>query len=115
MGRDTEPRWSEPGLLVLAALRDGPLHGYGIAKEVQASSGVRLGAGTLYGAIARLEQRGLIEAMPQEERKRPYRLSGAGRRVLDEQLVAMEHFLGAARARQARPATKTLGPSGSFA
>jgi DNA-binding PadR family transcriptional regulator len=43
---------------------------------------VRLGPGTLYGAISRLEERGLIEALPPEKRRRPYRLTGAGEQAL---------------------------------
>jgi DNA-binding PadR family transcriptional regulator len=75
-------RWSDPPLLVLASLAEGPKHGYAITQDVYGETGVRLGPGTLYGAISRLEERGLIEALPPEKRRRPYRLTVAGERVL---------------------------------
>ena len=57
-------RWAEPGLLVLASLADGEKHGYAITTDVAAEVGVTLGPGTLYAALARLEERGLIEGLP---------------------------------------------------
>jgi DNA-binding PadR family transcriptional regulator len=71
-------RSSEPGLLVLVSLLDGPKHGYGISKDVERLTGRRLGPGTLYGAIARLEDAGLIAALPEEARRKPYALTAAG-------------------------------------
>ena len=56
----------------------------------EAFSAVRLEPGTLYGALARLEQRGWIEPLPAEERRRPYRLSAAGAEVLRSQLESMQ-------------------------
>lgn len=80
---DNDPgRWSDPSLLVLASLAEGPKHGYAITQDVHCETGVRLGPGTLYGAISRLEERGLIEALPPEQRRRPYRLTAAGEQVL---------------------------------
>ena len=79
---DDPGRWSDPPLLVLASLADGAKHGYAITQDVAAQTGVRLGPGTLYGAISRLEERGLIEALSAEGRRRPYRLTAAGERVL---------------------------------
>jgi len=46
--------------------------------DVAAFAGVRLGPGTLYGALSRLEEGGLVEALPLEGRRRPYRLTDAG-------------------------------------
>jgi DNA-binding PadR family transcriptional regulator len=69
-------------MLVLASLADGPKHGYAITQDVAAQVGVRLGPGTLYGAIGRLEERGLIEALPPEQRRRPYQMTAAGAREL---------------------------------
>ena len=87
MQRDkTLGRWSDPGLLVLASLADAPKHGYAIVADVRAMAGVRLGPGTLYGALSRLEEQGLIEALPAAGRRRPYRLTGAGARALRAQL-----------------------------
>jgi DNA-binding PadR family transcriptional regulator len=54
--------------------------------------GTRLGPGTLYGAIGRLEQQGWIEPLPPEERRRPYRITGEGLRVLRARLSTMQQF-----------------------
>lgn len=81
---------SDPTLLVLASLADGDKHGYGMMTDIAAFAGVTLGPGTLYGAIARLETRGYIKAMSSDERRRPYRLTPAGRADLEEQLAALE-------------------------
>ena len=56
-------RFAEPSLYILVSLSDGPKHGYAIMTDVEAISGAPLGPGTLYAALARLEQRGLIEAL----------------------------------------------------
>jgi DNA-binding PadR family transcriptional regulator len=53
---------------------------------------MRPGPGTLYGAIARLEEYGLIEPLPSEERRRPYRLTATGITFLREQLSSLETF-----------------------
>jgi DNA-binding PadR family transcriptional regulator len=83
-------RSTDPGLLVLASLAGGPKHGYAITRDVLELSGVRLGPGTLYGVLARLEERGLIEPLPAEERRRPYRLTGAGASSLRARLESLE-------------------------
>jgi DNA-binding PadR family transcriptional regulator len=60
---------------------------------------VRLGLGTLYGAIARLEERGLIESAGDEPRRRPYRLTATGEIQLAKAVEAMDTLAreGAAR------------------
>lgn len=88
--RYTSERSTDPGLLVLTSLAEGPKHGYAITQDVEQLAGVRLGPGTLYGALARLEGNGLIEALPAEDRRRPYRLTGAGSAALSEQLRALQ-------------------------
>jgi len=88
--RYTSERSTDPGLLVLTSLADGPKHGYAITRDVEQIAGVRLGPGTLYGALSRLEGNGLIESLPAEDRRRPYRLTGAGAAALGEQLRALE-------------------------
>ena len=55
-------------------------------------SGTRLGPGTLYGAITRLEQQGWIEPLPPEERRRPYRITSDGLRVLRAKLTTLHQF-----------------------
>jgi DNA-binding PadR family transcriptional regulator len=84
--------FSDPALLILASLAGGPRHGYAMMEDIEAFAGVRLGPGTLYGALARLEQRGWIEALPAQERRRPYRLTAAGAAALREQLSALEQL-----------------------
>lgn len=97
----------EPGLLVMASLAGGPKHGYAITRDVEEMAGVRLGPGTLYGALARLEAKGLIESLPADDRRRPYRLTGAGSAALGEQLQLLERVtrsgLDRLRVAQARP------------
>jgi len=94
---------SDPTLLVLASLADGQKHGYAMIDDIQRFAGVRLGPGTLYGAITRLEDRGWIRAVESEARRRPYRLTADGRRYLREQLADLEQVLktGLRRLRQA--------------
>jgi DNA-binding PadR family transcriptional regulator len=86
-------RFAEPALLILVSLSDGPKHGYAIMTDVEAGSGRPLGPGTLYAALARLEGRGLIEAMAPVDRRRPYRLTGVGATVLREQLRELAEFV----------------------
>jgi len=69
---------SDPGLLLLISLSGGPKHGHAMLLDVASFAGVRLGPGTLYGALSRLEEDGLVEALPPEGRRRPYRLTDAG-------------------------------------
>jgi DNA-binding PadR family transcriptional regulator len=77
-------------LLVLASLSDGAKHGYAIQADVLDFAGVRLGPGTLYGAIARLERRGDIVATDAKHtRRKPYRLTSTGRATLSEQLAVV--------------------------
>ena len=78
---------TDPTLLVLASLAEGDKHGYAMMEDIQHFAGVRLGPGTLYGAITRLEQRGWIRAVKStEDRRQPYALTVDGRRHLEEQL-----------------------------
>src|SRR5512137_3125509 len=86
--------FSNPSLLILASLADGEKHGYAMMEDIQAMTGVRLGPGTLYGAITRLEQGGLIESLPADDRRRPYRLTAAGARLLRQTLSELERFAG---------------------
>ncbi len=85
-------RFAEPSLLIMVSLSDGPKHGYAIMSDVEAESGRPLGPGTLYAALARLEERGLIEALAPEDRRRPYRLTALGATVVREQLRDLEAF-----------------------
>jgi DNA-binding PadR family transcriptional regulator len=86
-------RFAEPALYILVSLSEGPKHGYAIMSDVEAVSGSPMGPGTLYGALARLERRGLIEALEPEERRRPYRLTALGATTLQAQLMQLNSFV----------------------
>jgi len=86
-------RSTDPGLLVLASLVEGPKHGYAITQDVEAVAGVKLGPGTLYGALSRLEGRDLIEALASEDRRRPYKITAAGSAALEEQLRMLDRVV----------------------
>lgn len=90
---------TDPAILILASLAGGDKHGYAIMADVEAFAGVRLGAGTLYGAITRLEAEGWIQGMDSDERRKPYRLTAPGRRHLEEQISGMEQVVKAAARR----------------
>jgi DNA-binding PadR family transcriptional regulator len=103
--RDASPelgRFAEPAMLVLVSLSDGPRHGYAIMADVEAFSGIPLGPGTLYAVLARLERAGLVEPMPAEDRRRPYRITGAGSRALAAHLSQLEDLLRVGRSRLPR-------------
>lgn len=95
-------RFSEPALLILASLASGPKHGYAIMKDIRDFSGAQLEPGTLYAALTRLEQRGWITPLPVEERRRPYKISGAGAEVLRERLTAMSQVVSVGLGRLAQ-------------
>jgi DNA-binding PadR family transcriptional regulator len=100
-------------LNVLLALADGERHGYGIMLEVRERTGgrVRLGPGTLYGAIKRLKEGGLIEESGErtdpaadDERRCYYRLTGFGGEVLAAEIERLDDLVRAARRKGAFPA-----------
>jgi DNA-binding PadR family transcriptional regulator len=88
-------RFSNPSLLILASLAEGPKHGYAMMIDIQAMADVRLGPGTLYGALARLEGAGLIRALAAADRRRPYQLTARGAAVLREQLTTLHRLVSA--------------------
>jgi DNA-binding PadR family transcriptional regulator len=83
-------RFSDPALLILSSLANGPKHGYAMMVDINEMTGMKLGPGTLYGAITRLEDSGLIEAMPAEGRRRPYQITPKGIGALREQLGLLQ-------------------------
>jgi DNA-binding PadR family transcriptional regulator len=85
-------RFAEPALLILVSLSDGPKHGYAIMADVEQGTGRPMGPGTLYAALARLEERGFIEALPPVDRRRPYRLKALGATTVAEQLHELSAF-----------------------
>jgi RNA polymerase sigma-70 factor (sigma-E family) len=87
MTNDTIRGSSDRSILILTSLADGPKHGYALIKDIDGFAGVKLGPGTLYSALAKLEAAGLVEALPAEDRRRPYRITAAGREFLSERLT----------------------------
>jgi DNA-binding PadR family transcriptional regulator len=83
-------RFAEPALLILISLADGAKHGYAMTDDIETIAGVRFGPGTLYGAITRLESRGLIERLESDDRRNPYRLTATGQRALKARLAAVQ-------------------------
>ena len=94
---------SDPTLLVLASLAAGEKHGYAMMEDIQSFAGVRIGPGTLYGAITRLEERGWIRPLESADRRRPYAITGAGKLYLEEQLAALDQVVQTAM-RRLKPA-----------
>jgi DNA-binding PadR family transcriptional regulator len=75
-------RYAGPATLILSSLADGAKHGYALTKDIESFAGIRLAPGTLYEALSRLESQKLIEAVPSEDRKRPYKLTATGAAAL---------------------------------
>ncbi|HEV3328003.1 MAG TPA: PadR family transcriptional regulator [Acidimicrobiales bacterium] len=100
-GRVERVRQNDPTLLILLSLAEGDKHGHALAGDIEAVAGVRLGPGTLYGAIARLEERGLIEPLAEDGRRRPYRLTRTGLAALDEGVRELRRLAAAGDARLA--------------
>jgi DNA-binding PadR family transcriptional regulator len=90
---------NDPGLLLLISLASGPKHGHAMLLDVERFAGVRLGPGTLYGALSRLESAGQVEAMPAEGRRRPYRLTDRGRHLLSDRLASLNKAVATGLAR----------------
>jgi DNA-binding PadR family transcriptional regulator len=86
---------SDPTLLVLASLADGDKHGYAMIEDIERFANVRLGPGTLYGAITRMEQRGWIHPIASDDRRQPYTITSAGREYLTDQLQQLDRVVKA--------------------
>jgi DNA-binding PadR family transcriptional regulator len=72
---------------VLTSLAGGQKHGYALIKDIEGFAGIKLGPGTLYGCLAALERAGLVEPLPAEDRRHPYRITAAGMAALRTRLV----------------------------
>jgi DNA-binding PadR family transcriptional regulator len=101
---------------VLLVLADGERHGYAIMQEVAASTGgqIKMGPGTLYGTIKRLLEIRLIEESDErpdpkldDERRRYYRLSGMGQRVVRAEAERYAAMVEVARGKKLIGKTKT--------
>jgi DNA-binding PadR family transcriptional regulator len=84
---------NDPAVLILTSLSSGPKHGHALLLDIDSFAGVRLGPGTLYGAITRLEERGLIEPLDAEDRRRPYQLTAAGTTALTDTLAGLRRIV----------------------
>ncbi|MFZ1063623.1 MAG: PadR family transcriptional regulator [Acidimicrobiales bacterium] len=100
-------RANDPPLLILTSLAGGAKHGYALSKDIESFAGIVLSPGALYGAITRLEERGLIEALAGDERRRPYRLTSEGSNALAGALRELRRVTDVA--------TSRLGIAGSVA
>src|SRR5208337_3281480 len=92
VGENGLGHFSDTPLLVLACLESGPKHGHSMLRIIESTYRTRLGPGGLYGTISRLEAKGLISALPVEERRRPYKITEAGIRLLQAQLDTMSRL-----------------------
>ena len=120
--RDESPPALTPAMFhILLALADGERHGYGIMQEIGARTdgAVRIGPGTLYGSIKRMLADGLIEESGErrdpaldDERRRYYRLSDAGRQAVAAEAQRLEALVAQARAKRLLPAPETAAPAG---
>lgn len=78
--------------MVLASLAAGSKHGYAIARDVRALTGISIGPGTLYVVIARLERQGWVRRLPAEGRRQPYALTKAGAEALRAESSHLQTF-----------------------
>jgi DNA-binding PadR family transcriptional regulator len=86
-------RNNDPALLVLASLAEGDKHGYAMMEDIEKFSSIKLGPGTLYGAITRLEENGWIAPVPTEDRRQPDTLTALGRKSLENELAMLDNVL----------------------
>jgi DNA-binding PadR family transcriptional regulator len=92
---------------ILLALADGPLHGYAIMQAAEASAGAgrRMGPGTIYGSLQRMEDAGLVRELttPGDARRRVFELQPAGRRALQAEAHRLMRLAALVRARRLIP------------
>ncbi|MGH8214932.1 MAG: PadR family transcriptional regulator [Rhodanobacteraceae bacterium] len=84
--------YSDPPFLVLASLAGGPKHGHAMIEDIVELCGTRLGPGTLYGAIARLEKLQWIVPLVPQGRRQPYRITAEGKKILRARLNTLHRF-----------------------
>jgi DNA-binding PadR family transcriptional regulator len=109
LSNSPQQRPNDPPVLILTSLASGPKHGHALSKDIEDFAGVVLGPGALYGAITRLEERGLIEPLESNDRRRPYRISATGLAYLSEAVAEMQRLAheGARRLADASTASST--------
>lgn len=117
MPRRTPRELLTPAALhILMALAQGEMHGYGVKRDVEQRTGgrLRLGPGTLYEAIHRLEADGWLEEVssPNKDGKsKYYRLTAAGRAVMEEELLRLAEIVSFARREALMPDEARRGPA----
>lgn len=84
---------TETAYYVLISLNK-PNHGYGIMQHVEelTNGRIKLGAGTMYGSLSRMEKEGLITSVAEKDRKKIYELSEKGKIVLKLELARLEEL-----------------------
>ena len=85
-------RYSGPATLLLSSLAEGPKHGYALTKDVEEFAGVHLVPGTLYAALDRLVELGLVEPLGADGRRRPYGITALGAETLRTHLEAQRQI-----------------------
>ena len=98
-GPDVLRKVGEASVLVLISLAGGSKHGYALIRDIKELAGVELGPGTLYGALDRLERLGLVESLPADDRRHPYRITAPGAAALRVHLDSLERLSAAGRLR----------------
>lgn len=93
---------------ILLSLAAQPLHGYGLILDIAERTGqaMRLATGTLYTAIARLEDLGLAVESSSDDRRRFYRITPLGKAVLEAETARLETLVGYARAKRPLKASR---------
>jgi DNA-binding PadR family transcriptional regulator len=110
-GKSESPPPLTPAVFhILLSLADGPLHGYAIMQSVAATAGLKMGPGTIYGSIQRMEDAGLVRDIPDApdgaaapERRRYYGLTGAGREALAAEAARLAHIADLVREKDLVP------------
>ena len=84
---------SDPTVLVLSSLAEGDKHGYAMMQDIESFAAIKLGPGTLYGAITRLEEHGWIRPVGAKSRRQPYTITPSGRRHLQQELATLQQVV----------------------
>ena len=98
------PTLTQTTFHILLALADGPLHGYGVM-QLAAGAGLKMGPGTIYGALHRMQESGWVEVTGSEKARGPlkqrqrYGLTTAGRAVLRVEARRVVHAADLVRER----------------
>lgn len=96
-------RFGDPALMILISLVNGPKHGHAIINDIEELTGIRLGPGTLYGALPKLEQRELIRALESDDRRQPYEITANGRLAVTENIARWNQIVCTTNTRLATP------------